>query len=486
LEVKHFKCETKDAISLTKENLEILDAALKDLPNTITIASTQVYRTRDNGGTKDDVPILTIEDSLNHHAERMDNMEIHTSNEISKVVQWVTDQKKEEENKINSLREAVETLEIEMKDTISYAEVEDKIATKVRELVDQIKEALLAVEEDEADFKNVAHSLHGLFNSLKESKADKSEMAQLRNQIISAQLNQQNQPPSVSIGESKGGVLDYKGLRKILSSYSKSDIVDKKLEGKAGREFTSKRLDHTENMIDRILETIDELWFVVRNLGPLSQDNDSDKENDRGEEPTNKITATPSENIRQSLVSIEEEDQSKMLTQSKSFSLGKCNQSIQEELLSQTTRPKTAMTLQRIGSATKVRQRPDTSEIDLSYYLTSKSKRRDSTQKPQFKDKSEAPRQSVTDSKHHVADKDLFIGNTQGTIEKITHKPHFKDKIEAPRQSTREAKCLAPGKDLYISNSQDITEKVTQEESNEVVGLTRRKTQFFEGRATSM
>ena len=177
-EVDQFKCESRDALSETREYIEVLDTTVKDLPNTISIAATQVYHAK-KGDAEIDAPTLTIEDSIMHHSVRMDEMDIHTTDEINKVVEWVTDQKNEEENKLNSLKEAVERVELELKDTISYAEVEDKIAVKVRELVDQIKEALLAVEEDEADFKNVANALHGLFNSLKESKADKSEMAQV-------------------------------------------------------------------------------------------------------------------------------------------------------------------------------------------------------------------------------------------------------------------------------------------------------------------
>ena len=159
------------------------------MPNTITIAATQVYHARDDNDVDNDTPTLTIEDSIRHHKKRMDKIEVHTSNEISRVVEWVTDQKREDESKLNSLQESMERVEMELKETISYAEVKDKIATKVRELVDQIKEALLAVEEDEADFKNVANALHGLFNSLKESKADKSEMAQVSENRICRNLS---------------------------------------------------------------------------------------------------------------------------------------------------------------------------------------------------------------------------------------------------------------------------------------------------------
>lgn len=152
-------------------------------------------------------------------------------------------------------------------------------------MVDQIKDALLSVEEDEADFKSVANALHGLFNSLSESKADKSEMTELRNQVINAQLN--------GGGTSQGGTLDYRGLKKILSAYSKTDAINKKLEDKSGeidisisymdiqklltfsfiailpamsaKDFTCQRLEHSEVMIDKLLKTVDELWNVITN-----------------------------------------------------------------------------------------------------------------------------------------------------------------------------------------------------------------------------
>ena len=174
-----FKCETQEVISETRDGIKTLDAALKALPHTIRIAATQVYHPKAGWDDENDAPALTVEGSLDQHVDRMDKIEAHASNEINRVVEWVTEQRKEDQHKLDSLQEAFERVENDLKDTISYAEVEEKIAVKVRELVNHIKEALLAVEEDEADFKNVASSLHGLFNSLKESKADKSEMAQV-------------------------------------------------------------------------------------------------------------------------------------------------------------------------------------------------------------------------------------------------------------------------------------------------------------------
>lgn len=138
-----------------------------------------VRESSEENGVGNDGTAVTVADKLEHHSERMDEMDHHTRNEITQVVERVTEQRKEDESKFVSLNDAVERLEMDLQNTISHEEVEEKIAVKVRELVDQIKEALLSVEEDEADFKNVASALHGLFNSLKESKADKSEMAQV-------------------------------------------------------------------------------------------------------------------------------------------------------------------------------------------------------------------------------------------------------------------------------------------------------------------
>ena len=178
--------------------------------------------------------------------------------------------------------------------------------------------------------------------------------------------------------------MDYKGLRKILSTYCKTDLVDRKLDGKAGREFTTKRLDHTENIVDNILETLDELWFVIKRKEAFHpKDGGSAGECASGEEPLNNNEATPSTNIR-SMVSIEEEGQSKAQARSEGFGAGECDQPVSENSAPQTARP-TTMPSRRDASSIRLSQRPVTSPGNLPYYITSKSKRRESsTQKQHF------------------------------------------------------------------------------------------------------
>jgi hypothetical protein len=247
-----------------------LEFSIKDLPGNIQISSTHVQHCGANEQISLDLVIdqqkkVAAEhgETLMGHMERMDLMDEHVNEEIVRVVDWVTEKKKEEADDLVAMKSRVEKIEFELNDRVSYFEVEEKIAIKVKALVDNIKEALLSVEDEEADFKNVANALHGLFNSLKESKADKSDMARLRHELISAQLG------GPSPNSTTEGILDYRGLRKILNSYSKTEVINKKLDAKAPADLTFQRLEHSEEMIDKILKTVDEIWNAISNTSPM-------------------------------------------------------------------------------------------------------------------------------------------------------------------------------------------------------------------------
>ena len=290
---------------------------------------------------------------------------------------------------------------------------------------------------------------------------------QLRDQIINVQLNNAGPGPGRPAESKGGGALDYKGLRKILSSYSKTDVVKKQLDEKAGREFTTKRLDHTENMIDKILATVDELWFMMRNKGDGSGLKDSVASEEsvninmvapqREEERPTTVTSSHSfcnqpkahsDQMRkaptQSFASAGEEDQLKIVANRNSFSVVDGHRPKLEVLATQHTRPQTTVSLQRTGSALKLSERPCTSP-GLSYYITPKSKRRESIS--MLNSRRETSLSSATDSKFSVAefDDNLVVYNRQSSAE------------------SREAK----------------------EETLEV-NPTTRNTQFYQGRATAL
>ena len=112
---------------------------VEELPHTIQIKSSQVHHTSD-AEAKTEVGLDVIVDQhcacvrnhanrLDKHVERMDMMDEHTSNEIVRVMNWVTEQSKA--NEMVLLKDKVEKVEIDMSAKVSYYEMEEKIAVKV-------------------------------------------------------------------------------------------------------------------------------------------------------------------------------------------------------------------------------------------------------------------------------------------------------------------------------------------------------------------
>mmetsp|Transcript_113 Transcript_113/g.270 ORF Transcript_113/g.270 Transcript_113/m.270 type:complete len:217 (-) Transcript_113:58-708(-) len=216
-------------------------------------------------------------------------------------------------------------------------------------------------------------------------------------------------------------------------------MVDRKLDGKAGRAFATKRLNHTENMIDKILETLDELWFVVKRQDRLGIKDGGNGECGSGEDQLANTLAAPSENIR-CLVSIEEEDKSKTQIHNTSFSVDESSQPASDNLAPQTNRPRTTMSLQRDSISIKLGQRPCTTHGGNPYYITSKSKRRN------HKSRETKSGLSAIETNH----------------------------------------LTAKGGDLFVGNSQSKTELEAQEDSVEMERRRSSSAQFYEGRATAL
>lgn len=69
---------------------------------------------------------------MDDHEERMDLMDEHVSDEIVRVMDWVKEQKQDEANEMGALKDRVEKIEFELNGKMSYLEVDEKIAVKVR------------------------------------------------------------------------------------------------------------------------------------------------------------------------------------------------------------------------------------------------------------------------------------------------------------------------------------------------------------------
>ena len=144
-QVEKFKSETNKAIGDTRDCLKVIDTAVKDLPNTLQLSATQIYIRNDDTDAEDNddtTPAPTVHGSLHLHTHQMNELEVQTSSEINRVAEWVTNEKQNDETKLNALAETVEQVQLELQDSVSQTEVDEKISLKVRELVDQIKEAL--------------------------------------------------------------------------------------------------------------------------------------------------------------------------------------------------------------------------------------------------------------------------------------------------------------------------------------------------------
>lgn len=74
---------------------------------------------------------------------------------------------------MTTMKSRMEEIECDLNDKVSFFEVEEEDRSQSKSIGRQYQRCIVG------DFKNVANALYGLFNSLKESKADKSDMAQL-------------------------------------------------------------------------------------------------------------------------------------------------------------------------------------------------------------------------------------------------------------------------------------------------------------------
>ena len=136
-------------------------------------------------------------------------------------------------------------------------------------------------EEDKTDFRTLS-TLHELLNNMKESKANTSDLEELRDQIT--------QLCTESNSEHNDCALNYNSLKETLSLYeSKVDLIGQQLNEKSGSEYTANRLDHLESKVGNILAEIDEQIINQKELAN-TKDGGGDKGNIQMPSNTNTTT----------------------------------------------------------------------------------------------------------------------------------------------------------------------------------------------------
>ena len=272
-EVEKFKCETTDSLSKTRQGLAVVEAAVQELPSTINISSTYIS---DNALPDDAATTTTtLYDTLTNHTQQMEKMEVTSTKEINRVVDWVTDLRKEDERNLNSLQMAMEKMELQLQSTNSEAATDKQIIEQPTEERE---------EEDKTDFRTLS-TLHELLNNMKESKANTSDLEELRDQIT-----QLRNRCTESNSEHNDCALHYNILKETLSLYeSKVDLIGQQLNEKSGSEYTAKRLDHLESKVGKIIATIDEQIINQKELAN-TKDGGGDKGNIQMPSNTNTTT----------------------------------------------------------------------------------------------------------------------------------------------------------------------------------------------------
>ena len=273
-EVEKFKCETTDSLSKTRQSLAVVEAAVQELSSTINISSISDNALPDDAATT----TTTLYDTLTNHTQQMEKMEVTSTKEINRVVDWVTDLRKEDERNLNSLQMAMEKMELQLQSTNSEAATDKQIIEQPTEERE---------EEDKTDFRTLS-TLHELLNNMKESKANTSDLEELRDQIT--------QLCTESNSEHNDCALNYNSLKETLSLYeSKVDLIGQQLNEKSGSEYTANRLDHLESKVGNILAEIDEQIINQKELA-----NTKDGGGDKGniQMPSNTNTTTHNTTIK--------------------------------------------------------------------------------------------------------------------------------------------------------------------------------------------
>ena len=259
-----------------KIGLTDLTEEVKNLPQTIIISSDQVIingednitevinshtgrleilqeNTNEMQGTIEshDIVIKRVE-NYNHEEA------VKTRADVDNLLEWQESQKSVDLTMIRDKQEShqylIETIQQDMMNTVSPDDVDSKIQTNFNEIVIHLQKALSSIEKDEADFKVVTINLNKMYETIKDSKVDRSELVELRRQFIDNKIESK----SPSGGANLSSSINNNDLEFLLSQYITKDALVQLLENKADISITA-RIDRTDGVLEGIERTIADL-----------------------------------------------------------------------------------------------------------------------------------------------------------------------------------------------------------------------------------
>lgn len=290
-----FKSETQSTILQTKNRIENICVAIDEMPQTIMISTRQVKHLiydeiegQDNNASYNsneellediitqqeqrtfvqDKSINRLENKIGENVASQNKLNMKAEENTNDLIVWKEQQKDVDlvtirENQ-NSMKKVLDNQEVVLSIKISKEEVDDKLQSQFSQLVDHLQIALTAVESDEADFKSVTDSLSNLCESLREKKADKSEIVSLRKQFIDNQVNGDGEG---SYGIPLGGcTLDNEEIMRILSRYPTTTKVENMIGIKAQQQdIIVPRFERMDSTIQNMQKFLEKILSVVTN-----------------------------------------------------------------------------------------------------------------------------------------------------------------------------------------------------------------------------
>ncbi len=263
-----FREEAKDEMSQTMKDITMMKSQINMLPKTIVISSRQVTHSIDDEGGSNlppdgkellvdviaqqeqhaylqDENTKNIQEQLNQHVADQERRNMKVDGELSGLTKWKVEQSSVDLAKMKASQDAMEDMinnhQGQISTKMSMQDVNKKLDLQFKDIVEHLQSALASVEKDEGDFRSITDTLSNMCKSLRENKADKSEINALRKQFIQNQIQMEDDFGGAL--HSSGSTLDNESLRKILKDYSTKTTlsslmktkVDKK---KAMDEFT--------------------------------------------------------------------------------------------------------------------------------------------------------------------------------------------------------------------------------------------------------
>ena len=297
-----FRDDTKSKMSRTTQDITKMRSQLNLLPKTIVISSRQVTHSIDDEGTNEPAPdgkellvdviaqqeqhtylqdesTKKIQERLDEYVTDQETQNNKVDNEMRDLIDWKVEQSSvdlvEMKASQDSMRNTLENHHTGLCTKMSMQDVNKKLDLQFKDIVEHLQSALTSVEKDEGDFRSITDALSKMCKTLRENKADKSEINALRKQFIQNQIQIEDQ---IQMEDDFGGIsssgstLDNESLRKILMDYPTKAMVAKLISTKVDQKKVVPEFVRINTILQSMDGTIRKLAVSSANEALIDQE----------------------------------------------------------------------------------------------------------------------------------------------------------------------------------------------------------------------